>query len=112
MVYRQVIYSIKKYVNDTVSYILHPPVFETSSYRDQLVYSVSVTSKHGDFSEKKFQNFKYINAVKDITLLPPLFNFVQNFSNLFRVIPPRSDATLLGTMKMRVKYCGLPDEYI
>lgn len=28
------------------------------------------------------------------TLFFPLFNFFQNLSNLFRVVPPRSDATL------------------
>jgi len=57
----------------------------------------------------------YTNAVMDKTLFSPLFNFFQNFSNLFRVVPPRSDATLLGRKKMHVKilpYCGLPDEYI
>lgn len=40
---------------------------------------------------------KYINAIMDrkLQFFSLLINFLQNFSNLFRVVPPRSDATLI-----------------
>lgn len=106
----------KKYV--AVTYIWHPLCLNIKIQRPAGLICICHKQTQGLrkwVQALEFQKSANTNVVMYKTLFFPLFNFFQNLSNLFRVVPPRSDATLLGRMKMHVKilpYCGLPDEYI